>query len=44
MTQRNNKYILTFQDDLSKYVIAVHMGQQDVETVASAFVVNIVLK
>jgi len=41
---RNNKYILTFQDDLSKYVVAVPIGQQDAETVARAFVANIVLK
>jgi len=44
VTQGNNKYILTFQDDLSKYVVAVALGQQDAETVARAFVVNIVLK
>jgi len=44
VTQRNNKYILTFQDDLSQYVVAVPLGQQDAETVARAFVVNVVLK
>jgi transposase InsO family protein len=44
VTQGSNKYILTFQDDLSKYVVAVPLGQQDAETVARAFVVNIVLK
>jgi len=44
VTQGNNKYILTFQDDLSKYVVAVTIGQQDAETVARAFVANIVLK
>jgi len=44
VTQGNNKYILTFQDDLSKYVVAVPLGQNDVVTVARAFVVNIVLK
>jgi hypothetical protein len=42
VTQGNNKHILTFQDDLRKYVVAVPIGQQDAETVA--FVVNIVLK
>ena len=44
VTQGNNKYILTFQDDLSKYVVAVPIGEQDAETVARVFVVNIVLK
>jgi len=44
VTQGNSKYILTFQDDLSKYVVAVPIGQQDAETVARAFVTNIVLK
>ena len=44
MTQGNKKYSLTFQDDLSKYVVAVPIGQQDAVTVAKAFVANIVLK
>jgi hypothetical protein len=44
VTHGNKKYILTFQDDLSKYVVAVPIGQQDAETVARAFVMNIVLK
>jgi transposase InsO family protein len=44
VTQENNKYILTFQDDLSKYVVAVPIGQQEVETVARAFVEKIVLR
>jgi len=44
VTQRNNKYILTFQDGPRKYVVAVPIGQQDAETAARAFVVNIVLK
>jgi transposase InsO family protein len=43
VTQGSNKYILTFQDDLSKYVVAVPIGQQDAETVARAFVEKIVL-
>ena len=43
VTQGNNKYILTFQDDLSKYVVAIPIGQQDTETVARAFVEKIVL-
>jgi hypothetical protein len=44
VTQGNNKYISTFQDDLSKYMIAVPIGQQDAETVARDFVANVVLK
>jgi hypothetical protein len=44
VTQGSNKYILTFQDDLNKYMVAVPVGQQDAETVARTFVVNIVLK
>jgi transposase InsO family protein len=44
VTQGNNKYILAFQDDLSKYVLAVPIGQQHAETLARAFVANIVLK
>jgi len=44
VTQGNNKHISTFQDNLSKYVVAVHIGQQDAETVARVLVANIVLK
>ena len=43
VTQGNNKYILTFQDNLSKYVVAIPIDQQDAETVARAFVKRIVL-
>lgn len=43
-TQRGNKYILTFQDDLSKLVTAIPIPQQDAETVAREFVVNVILK
>ena len=43
-TALGNKYILTFQDDLNKYVVAVPVPQQDAETTARAFVLNIVLK
>jgi hypothetical protein len=32
VTHRNNKYTLTFPDDLSKYVVAVPIHQQDAET------------
>jgi transposase InsO family protein len=34
---------LTFQDDLSKYVIAMPIVQQDAQTVTRAFVENVVL-
>jgi hypothetical protein len=44
VTQGNKKYILIFQDDLSKHVVTVPIGQQDAETVSRAFVANVVLK
>jgi transposase InsO family protein len=43
-TIKGNKYILTFQDDLSKFVNAIPIPQQDAETVARALVLNIILK
>jgi hypothetical protein len=43
-TSENNKYLLTFQDDLSKYTIAAPIQQQDAMTVARVFVKEIVLK
>ena len=43
ISQGNNKYILTFQDDLSKYVVAIPIHQQDAETIAKAFVEKMVL-
>ena len=42
-TTSRNKYILTFQDDLSKVLVALPIPQQDAETVARAFVLNVVL-
>ena len=42
-TENNNKYILTCQDNLSKYVIAIPMKNQTVEEVTEAFVNNIIL-
>ena len=33
VTQKSNKYILNFQDDLSKYVVAMPLTQQDAETI-----------
>ena len=38
-----NRYILTFQDDLSKYVVATPISQQDAEKVAGAFVSQVIL-
>jgi hypothetical protein len=43
-TNRGNNYILTFQDDLSKLVTAIPIAQQDANTVAREFVLNIILK
>jgi hypothetical protein len=43
-TQKGNKYILTFQDELSKFLVAIPIPRQDAETVAQEFVTNIVLK
>jgi len=43
-TMSGNKYILTFQDDLSKFIVAMPISQQDAETTAKEFVLNIVLK
>lgn len=43
-TLEDNKYLLTFQDELSKYTVAVAIKQQDAMTVARAFVEEIVLK
>lgn len=43
-TLDGNKYLLTFQDELSKYTLAVPIQQQEAETVAKIFVEEIVLK
>jgi hypothetical protein len=43
-TTDGNKYLLTFQDKLSKFTLAVPIQQQDAETVAKAFVEEVVLK
>jgi hypothetical protein len=37
-TSEGNKYLLTFQDELSKYTVAVSIPQQDAMTVAKVFV------
>jgi hypothetical protein len=43
-TLAGNRYLLTFQDELSKFTLAVPIQQQDAETVAKAFVKEVVLK
>jgi hypothetical protein len=43
-TMEGNKYVLTFQDELSKYTLAIPIQQQDAATVAKAFVEGVVLK
>jgi hypothetical protein len=44
LSAEGNKYILTFQDNLSKYVVATPIRQQDAETIARSFVTLVVLK
>ena len=41
---KGNQYILTFQDDLTKFVVVEPIPQQDADTVAREFVRSIVLK
>ena len=43
-TTEGNKYVLTFQDELSKYTLALPIKQQDAVTVAKVFVEEIALK
>ena len=43
-TMSGNKYILTFQDYFNKFIVAIPIPQQDAETIAKEFVLNIVLK
>jgi hypothetical protein len=43
-TVSGNKYILTFQDDLSKFIIGLPIPQQNSETIGKEFVLNVVLK
>ena len=43
-TCEGNKYLLTFQDELSKNTLAVPIPQQDASTVAKVFVEQIILK
>ena len=39
-----NKYLLTYQDELSKYTLALPISQQDALTIARVFVEQIILK
>jgi hypothetical protein len=43
VTSKGNKYFLTFQEDLSQYVVAVHIDKQDAQTIARSFVQKVVL-
>ena len=43
-TCEGKKHLLTFQDELSKYTLAVPISQQDASTVARVFVEQIILK
>jgi hypothetical protein len=42
LTENGNKYILTFMDDLSKFLRAIPIPNQEANTVAKAFVENII--
>jgi hypothetical protein len=43
VTSNGNKYILPFLEDLSQYVVAVHIDKQDAQTIARSFVQKVVL-
>lgn len=43
-TMRGNKYLLTFQDDLTKFIETIPLPDQESETIARAFVHHIILK
>jgi hypothetical protein len=43
-TCEGNKYLLTFQDESSKYTLAVPISQQEALTVAIVFVEQIIFK
>jgi hypothetical protein len=43
-TQAGNKYILTFQYELSKFLIATPIARQDAETVSKEFVKHVILR
>jgi hypothetical protein len=44
VTNKGYRYILTFQDDLTKFMAAIPIPPQDAETMASELVLHIVLK
>jgi transposase InsO family protein len=43
-TLDGNKYVLTFQDELSKYTLAIPIKQQDASKIARDFVEEFILK
>jgi transposase InsO family protein len=40
----SSRHILTFQDDLNKFLVGIPIERQDSETVVREFVLNIILK
>jgi hypothetical protein len=40
VSELGNKYILTFRDKLSKFIVATPLKQQDAETVAKTFCIE----
>jgi hypothetical protein len=44
VTIRGNRYLLTFQDELSKFTLAFPIEKQDANTIAKVFVENVILK
>lgn len=44
ISHSGNKYILTMQDDLSKFTIAIPLLNQEAKTIAEAFTENFILK
>jgi hypothetical protein len=43
-TLDRNEYVLTFQDELSKYTLAIPVSQQNALTIAKVFVEEVILK
>jgi hypothetical protein len=43
-TSRDNRYLLTFQDELSKFTVAAPIPQQDAMIVAKVFIEEFILK
>ena len=43
-TSDGNRYVLTFQDELFKYTLAIPIEQQNAVTVVTAFVEEVILK